>query len=376
MVYKRGGIWYYEFVYSGRRFRGSARTTRKTVALEVEQKRKRDLERQANGLPVEKPNRQPLKTVSDVIKPYLEHYAATRRPASFATAKGALGSVQRRLGAVLVTDLSEAKIRAYMQQRKADGVSGRTINIELAELSPAIGRKWSALWPSVRRLEERSDVGRALTREEEARLLAAVDAKAKRSPNLPVILRAALLTGLRAGELMNLTWGQVDFEARVLTVGKAKTAAGQGRQIPFGPALLRVLSDHAAWYAERFGDIRPAWYVFAFGVTVPTDPTRPTVEIKTCWTSIRKAAGVWCRLHDLRHTFCTKLAEAGVPESTMLALMGHMSRAMLERYSHVRMEAKRKAIDAITLPGEMGSPHHVPPPPESPVPATNRKLLN
>ena len=40
--------------------------------------------------------------------------------------------------------------------------------------------------------------------------------------------------------------------------------------------------------------------------------------------------GVQCRLHDLRHTTATKMAEAGVPESTMLAIMGHMSRAMLE----------------------------------------------
>jgi integrase len=54
-------------------------------------------------------------------------------------------------------------------------------------------------------------------------------------------------------------------------------------------------------------------------------------------------------MHDLRHTFCTRLAEAGVPESTMLALMGHMSRAMLERYSHIRMAAKRDAVEAITL---------------------------
>lgn len=359
MVYKRGGVWYYEFVYSGRRFRGSARTTRKTVALEVEQKRKRDLERQANGLPVAQPSRQPLRTVADAITPYLEHYAATRRPQSTATARSALKSVKRVLGAVLVSDLTEDRIRAYMQQRKADGLSGRSINIELAELSRAIGRKWSALWPNVRRLEERSDVGRALTPDEETRLVAAADAKAKRSPNLPVMVRAALLTGLRAGELMNLKWGQVDFEARVLTVGDAKTAAGTGRQIPLSAALFGILANHAGWFAERFGETRPEWYLFAFGVTLPSDPTKPSVEIKTCWTSIRKAAGVQCRWHDLRHSFCSKLAEAGVPESTMLALMGHMSRAMLERYSHIRLEAKRAAVEAITL---KGSPHHVPPP--------------
>ena len=42
------------------------------------------------------------------------------------------------------------------------------------------------------------------------------------------------------------------------------------------------------------------------------------------------------------------MAEAGVPESTMLALMGHTSRAMLERYSHIRLAAKREAVEALT----------------------------
>jgi integrase len=51
----------------------------------------------------------------------------------------------------------------------------------------------------------------------------------------------------------------------------------------------------------------------------------------------------------MRHTFATRLAENGVSESTMLALMGHMSRAMLERYSHIRMAAKRDAVAGITL---------------------------
>jgi len=55
------------------------------------------------------------------------------------------------------------------------------------------------------------------------------------------------------------------------------------------------------------------------------------------------------QLHDLRHTAATKMAEAGVPENTMLALMGHMSRSMLERYSHIRMAAKRQAVEALTI---------------------------
>jgi integrase len=72
-------------------------------------------------------------------------------------------------------------------------------------------------------------------------------------------------------------------------------------------------------------------------------------DITWGWDELRKSTGVRCRLHDLRHTFATRLAENGVSESTMRALMGHMSRALLERYSHIRMAAKRDAVADITL---------------------------
>jgi hypothetical protein len=70
----------------------------------------------------------------------------------------------------------------------------------------------------------------------------------------------------------------------------------------------------------------------------------------SAWEALLKRSGVECRFHDLRHTAATKMAEADVPESTMLAIMGHMSRAMLEKYSHIRMAAKRKAVKSSEMP--------------------------
>ena len=64
---------------------------------------------------------------------------------------------------------------------------------------------------------------------------------------------------------------------------------------------------------------------------------------------IRDDAKVSCRLHDLRHTAATKMAEAGTPESTMLSLMGHISRQMMEHYSHIRMAAKRAAVESLSI---------------------------
>jgi len=68
-----------------------------------------------------------------------------------------------------------------------------------------------------------------------------------------------------------------------------------------------------------------------------------------CKADIRKVKSPFAglRFHDLRHTCITKLAEGQASEQTIMAIAGHVSRKMLEHYSHIRMEAKRAALDAI-----------------------------
>jgi hypothetical protein len=53
------------------------------------------------------------------------------------------------------------------------------------------------------------------------------------------------------------------------------------------------------------------------------------------------------RWHDNRHTLVTELAESGAGDEVIMSIAGHVSRAMLSRYSHVRMEAKRRALDEV-----------------------------
>jgi integrase len=66
-------------------------------------------------------------------------------------------------------------------------------------------------------------------------------------------------------------------------------------------------------------------------------------SLKTAWMACRRDAGVWCRLHDFRHTIISALAAACVPDYTIKALSGWMSAKMLERYSHTGNQAKREA---------------------------------
>jgi integrase len=345
---RESDIWWYEFTFAGKRIRESAKTTRKTIATEAENNRRLELEKTLAGVPVEKRENR-INSVADVIKSYSTRYEIDHRgrEKSIAFSKGRLVHVKRLLGTALIPDVTEDAVREYIKTRLEEGVSGRTVNMEVGELSRAIGKPWKVLWPKVRKQEERKDIGKALSADEEKRLLDAAGQK-KRWQIAATIIRALLLTGMRSGELTKLTWGRVDLARRVLTVGKAKTSSGTGRQIPMNADLFALLSAHAAWFTSKFGTARPEHHLFPFG-TVPNDPTRPTTDLKTAWGKIRKKAKVDCRLHDLRHTAATKMAEAGVPESTMLALMGHMSRAMLERYSHIRMNAKREAVEALSM---------------------------
>jgi len=349
-VFKRGDVYWYEFIFAGKRIRESTKSHSKTVAKEAEKDRRRSLERTFVGLPAEK-REDRIQTVADLVTRYLGHYGLNHRAKSIAFANGRLAHVRRLLGSTVLPDLTEDAIRTYIRTRLNEGAAGRTVNMELGELSRSIEKPWSLLWPKVRKLEERKDVGKALSPKEESKLIAAVVdyASPNRSQTLGTFIRTALLTGMRSGEIASLTWGQVDLAQRIVTVGKAKTSSGTGRQIPMNPQLFEVFSAHAEWFTRRFGDTRPAYYLFPFGKPTPNDPTRPITDMTSAWEALRKRAGVQCRLHDLRHTAATKMAEAGVPESTTLALMGHMSRAMMERYSHIRMAAKREAVEALTI---------------------------
>lgn len=282
-----------EFVYQGKRIKESTGATTRTVALEYEKNRKRELERAAAGLPTQQKATR-IRTVNDVAKPYLEGYKLNHRPMSVVFATGCLAHVTKELGNVILSDLTDDRIRAYVRKRQSEKASGRTINMELGELSRAIGRPWSQLWPKVRKMEERKDVGKALPSDEQDRLVAAL--KHSTTPHLRTFVPLLLMTGLRHTEAITLTWSQVDLLTGTITVGTAKTSSGTGRTIPINGDLASVLASHRTEFVETFGEPRPDHYVFPWGSPMPTDPSRHVVSLKHGWQTLRKLANVSCRL--------------------------------------------------------------------------------
>jgi integrase len=351
-------IWWYEFVYVGERIRGSAKTTRRTVAAKAEEDHRLRLERAHAGMSTEAP-KQRIKTVADVLKAYHGQYGVNHRDNSLVIVANRSKHLTRKLGSVLLPDLNQGRLTEYMEQRREEKASNRTINMELMILSRAIGYTWKALWPKLKKLEENHDVGRALEPEEEQRVFAA--AAANQSPLIYPFLMTLTWTGIRSDEARTLRWSQVDFETPQITVGRSKSEAGSRRAIPMSGALKAALERHAAFYARKLGPLQPDWYVFPLSNRLALkDPRKPVTSLKTAWETVRDTASVGCRLHDLRHSFCTKLGEAGVPESTMLDMMGHVSAAMLKRYSHIRAKSRREAIAALESRVSIGVPKESP----------------
>jgi integrase len=112
---------------------------------------------------------------------------------------------------MLLTDISADDLSRYQALRKKAGASAKTINLEIGTLRAVLRkhRLWANIQPDVKMLRAREDVGRALSADEEHRLLAAC--KKSRSRSLHVAVQVALHTGLRLSELRLLRWRQIDL---------------------------------------------------------------------------------------------------------------------------------------------------------------------
>jgi integrase len=236
-----------------------------------------------------------------------------------------------------------------------------TLNAELGILRRILKRAklWARIADEVRPLKEPTTIGKALTEDDKQPLLKIAGMR----PEWATAYLAAILylnMTARGCELKGLQWSDVDLFSRTLTIRKSKTAAGE-RRIPLTDVACSALA-RLRTRAESFGPVESAHYVFAAFVPKFTlsgkkvigysvtgfDPTSHVNSWRTAWRTLTKKAGLpGFRFHDLRHCAITSLAESGTADSTIMAIAGHVSRKMLERYNHVRMEAKRTAMETV-----------------------------
>jgi integrase len=361
---KRGKTWHCHFVVNGQRFRQSLETTDWREA----QAKEKELIAAASEGKLHQTSatltRQPFGLAAD---DYVTARKLELAPASQAKEKQLLVQLRAYFKQEPLKAITAKRITEYRAWRAEQGVGPATLNAELGILRRILKRAklWARVADDIRPLREPTTIGKALTEEDKQRLLKT----AMMRPEWETAYLAAILclnTTARGCELKGLQWSDVDLFDRTVTVRKSKTDAGV-RAIPLTEVACSALA-RLRTRAESFGPVDPAHYVFASYVSrrvfngtavvgsnlTEFDPTRHVNSWRSAWRTLTKKAGLpGFRFHDLRHCAITSLAESGASDSTIMAIAGHVSRRMLERYSHVRMEAKRKAMECLSKSSRM-----------------------
>ena len=272
-------------------------------------------------------------TLAELIDRYLVDILPRKSPGNINAQRGQLTWWREQLGARTLADLTPPLLAEY-RDKLAAGYPGTerrgpaTVVRYLAALSHCLSvavkeYQWLDDSPLRKVSKPKEPCGRVrfLSAEERAALLTACEV----SPNpylFPVVV-LALSTGMRAGEIMNLEWRDVDLARGWLTLRETKN--GTMRGVPLAGKALDLVKEHA-----RIRRRLDTPLLFP-----GNNPGKP-VDLRAPWNTAVKRAGIQdFRFHDLRHSAASYLAMNGASLNEIAAVLGHKTLSMVQRYAHL-----------------------------------------
>lgn len=173
---------------------------------------------------------------------------------------------------------------------------------------------------------------RVLSSEEETKLFSALG----ENELVKNIVRVALHTGMRRGEIFNLKWFDLDFNRNLIQIRESKS--GKKRLVPMNETVQNLLGN-----LKRKNE-----FVF------PSPKTGGRLDnIKRSFRRAVEDAGIRdFRFHDLRHTAATRMADAGADAFTLMKILGHSDIRMTSRYTHATDTALRRAVENLDKNGK------------------------
>lgn len=242
-----------------------------------------------------------------------------------------LRRLDEHFGKLPLARITPAAVASYRDERLHNGKSPSTVKKELSTLSRIYvlaSREWGiggAVNPlaGVARPIERNARQRRLEPGELDRLL-----KACETPMLSLLVRFAIATAARLGELLAVQWSDVDARTRVMTLrgidGRGTKNGDQERDVPLSSEALAVLVELRRLPRSVDGRLFYAW--------------KASDSFNHTWRRTCQRAGIeGLRFHDLRREATSQLFEKGALSETEVAVVtGHKSLAMLKRYTRLR----------------------------------------
>jgi len=291
-------------------------------------------------------------TMNELCDLYLEEGASAKKASTVEMDKSRIDAhVRPLLGKKRLKQVSKADVSRFVQAvaagatskdvktgprgrsivRGGKGVANRSLGMLGAIFEFAIEQGFIMTNPArgVRKFKE-GRPARFLSNAEMVRLGDALRSADTKGVNLYALtaIRLLLLTGCRRNEILELRWGQVDFESGFLRLGESKTGA---KAVPVGAPVLSLLSELPRVAGNP--------YVIS-GEKVGSH----FVGIQKVWNKVRCAAALEdVRLHDLRHSFASVGARSGESLLVIGKLLGHRTSSATARYAHLSDDPVKEA---------------------------------
>lgn len=335
-IYKRGNVWWIDYSYRGDRHRESSGSTRKKDAKKLLQKRMKEM---SEGGP--KVDEEDI-TLADLREAIVADYKANGRK-SLPTVKRAWCHLEDFFPkGTRAVDITTTRVKSYIAHRQDEGAANATINKELAALKRAFN-----LLREEGTLSRLPHVPTLATDNTRTHFLSMADVDAicdEITDRVEPVVRFAALTGWRKGEILNLKWRNVDFEAGTAHLEPGTTKNRDARTFPFDTLpplaeLLREQREYTDKVEARQDRIVP--HVFHRD----GDPIK---SMRGAWDGACKRVGLpdaW--FHDLRRTAVRNLERAGVPRSVATKLTGHKTESVYRRYAIADEDALSEGVEKL-----------------------------
>jgi len=299
-------------------------------------------------------------TVGGLLDHLIRNLAVRVRPSTRQNQELVINAhLGRYFGKMKGEKISTEHLLAYCKHRTGEGAKDSTVNRELALLRMCLRTAAQAtppLIPStcIPRFPMTNEDGFARQGFLED---AAFEKVVAELPSYLVPLTVvAYQTGIRKGELLRLEWEQVDFGGKITRLYRGETKTGDPRTVPMIGSMETVLLQ-AKGNRDEFFPNSP-WVFHRLG--------QPLRDFRGAWESACMRAGQeGLQFHDLRRSGARNLSRAGVPERVIMAITGHKTRAMFDRYNivseadltdaAVRMAAFRSSRHASVQPANANS---------------------
>ena len=281
-------------------------------------------------------------TFNELTKWYLK-METVKSKAYYDTLVINLSSFNQEFGETKVMNIKKSDLENYQASRKSKGYSDSYVDQEIGAARSVIFKAFDDDKVSVDNVPIFKKVKKLLKKNSNARdiVLSGEDCK-KLLDALPAHTRAIVATGyytgMRRGEVLNLTWDKVSLKKRLIRLTAKDTKDKEARDIPICDALYKILKaipvdirdNHVFLYKGKpIRDIRTALKNACVATDIPYGRSQKDGFV----------------FHDTRHTFNTNMRKSGVPESVIMKITGHSTREMFLRYDTVDSSDTRKAVE-------------------------------